>query len=245
MIRALRRSCLLLIFIQLLPAQDLAREKPGTDTYGDPLPQGVVMRMGTVRLRHPDAAIAFSPDGKTLISAGSSGDVRYWETATGKEIRRVQLQRTGKKDAHIRGHKLSANGKVFGCWEQGEDTFAVYDAETGKQLRSLVENILRHVGEAGSFRLVLAPTRARIRELNCQAWPTTSLFRTSQHPCLSFVCAQARMLQWLNIKCQRSCGRRRLANCTISVEECKKGLTLSMEELRRGRHGARELNSRG
>jgi WD40 repeat protein len=103
------------------------------DTYGDPLPQGVVRRMGTVRLRHPDAAIEFSRDGKTLISAGSSGDVRYWETATGKEIRRIQLQRTGKRDAHIRGHKLSADGKVFGCWEQGEDAFTVYDAATGKQ----------------------------------------------------------------------------------------------------------------
>jgi WD40 repeat protein len=105
-----------------------------TDQYGDPLPQGVVARMGTVRLRHHDAAIAFSPDGKTLISAGSTGDVRFWETATRKEIRRVQLQRTGKKEAHIRGHRLSADGKVFACWEQGNDAFVVYDAETGKQL---------------------------------------------------------------------------------------------------------------
>jgi WD40 repeat protein len=137
MIRTRCANCLLLIVVPFLSAQDSAGEKLRPDSYGDPLPQGVVVRIGTVRLRHPDAAIAFSPDGKTLISAGSSGDVRYWETATGKEIRRIQLHRTGKKDAHIRGHKLSADGKIFGCWEQGDDAFAVYDAETGKQLRRL------------------------------------------------------------------------------------------------------------
>jgi WD40 repeat protein len=134
MIRASYTSGLLLIFVPMLFGQDSVAEKTKTDPYGDPLPPGAVARMGTVRLRHPDAAIAFSPDGKTLVSAGSSGDVRFWETATGKELRRVRLQRTGKKDAHIRGHKLSADGKVFGCWEQGDGSFAVYDTETGKQL---------------------------------------------------------------------------------------------------------------
>jgi WD40 repeat protein len=134
MIRALCTTSLLLIFVPMLFGEDSAAEKPKADPYGDPLPSGAVVRMGTVRLRHPDAAIAFSPEGKTLISAGSSGDVRFWDIATGKEVRRVQLQRTGKKDAHIRGHRLSSDGKVFGCWEQGDDAFAVYDTETGKQL---------------------------------------------------------------------------------------------------------------
>jgi hypothetical protein len=49
-----------------------AKAPAPTDHYGDPLPSGALVRIGAVRLRHPDfiCSVLFSRDGKTLISGG-------------------------------------------------------------------------------------------------------------------------------------------------------------------------------
>src|SRR5262249_39535109 len=87
--------CILAVFLisaattfgQASPTQQSSVRK--TDLYGDPLSEGAIARMGTVRLRHSEADIAYSVDGKTLISGGETQDVRFWDASTGKELRRV------------------------------------------------------------------------------------------------------------------------------------------------------------
>src|SRR5262245_36106368 len=58
------------------------------DRYGDPLPPGSVARLGTLRFRGPLAwRIAYTPDGKAIVSGGSDGKVRVWGARTGRELR--------------------------------------------------------------------------------------------------------------------------------------------------------------
>jgi RNA polymerase sigma factor (sigma-70 family) len=64
--------------------------QPALETADERLPGGVIARMGTIRLRHGDAVYfaAYTPDGKSLLTAGRDGTVRLWDLAAGKEIRR-------------------------------------------------------------------------------------------------------------------------------------------------------------
>lgn len=85
-----------------------AKERPspearpgGADAPGKQLPRGVLARMGTTRLRHGDAisSAAYSPDGKTLLTAGGDKTVRLWDLATGQELHRFNWGDTHSLDA--------------------------------------------------------------------------------------------------------------------------------------------------
>src|SRR5436190_15080927 len=59
------------------------------DRYGDALPPGAVARLGSTRLGQGSVIrkIAYSPDGKTLVSASKS--IRVWDAATGQMVREM------------------------------------------------------------------------------------------------------------------------------------------------------------
>src|SRR5262245_57447840 len=95
---------------------------PKLDRYGDPLPEGALLRLGTVRLRQPDGhCVALSPDGKRLVSAGDHS-ARIWDVASGAKLREiphgarsVAFSPDGKSIA------LAGDDGVLRLWDLGAD----------------------------------------------------------------------------------------------------------------------------
>lgn len=63
---------------------------PRTDLYGDPLPEGAIARLGSLRFYHGQHMyvdrVFLSPDGTRIISMTQQGDRKMWEARTGKEL---------------------------------------------------------------------------------------------------------------------------------------------------------------
>ena len=61
-----------------------------TDQYGDPLPDGAIARLGTVRLRHAARVreMEFVANGRLLASLGDDCICHLWDSTTGREVGR-------------------------------------------------------------------------------------------------------------------------------------------------------------
>jgi RNA polymerase sigma factor (sigma-70 family) len=108
------------------------KAKSGLDQYGDPLPKDAIARLGTVRLRHGKevGAAVFSDDDKTLISSGTDGAIRFWDTKDGKEIRKIETPSALEKMAQL---VFGPENKTLVGWAQ--DGIHVWDITTGKELQ--------------------------------------------------------------------------------------------------------------
>jgi WD40 repeat protein len=162
------RTCLALALCLFLAGSTVRGEPPAErqlprdrrarlDLYGDPLPDGAVARLGTTRFRpggeswlaeSDSFALALSPDGK-LLATGDGGNVRFWEVATGKELRSVYL------GFSVRAVVFSPDGKLF--------TAHVDDTDPGADM---AKHTL-HVGEVagGKVHHQLLKKRSGCREV--------------------------------------------------------------------------------
>jgi WD40 repeat protein len=68
------------------------KKGPRLDAHGDPLPDGALARLGTIRLRHGGEVylVSFTPDSKAVASVSADQTFRLWDVANGKELRRFE-----------------------------------------------------------------------------------------------------------------------------------------------------------
>lgn len=131
--RLFRASLLTLLSASLAAAGAPPEKGPPPrllDLHGDPLPQGAVARLGSVRLRHAGLADwAFLPDGKTVATVGGDGFVRFWDLATGRLVRTSPAPASYAVALSSDGRLVAGNSRS-GVW--------VRDTSSGELLNTIL-----------------------------------------------------------------------------------------------------------
>lgn len=107
---------------------------PHTNAYGGPLPEGAVVRFGSIRLRHEittgmEHFLAFAADGRTLFSCNYQ-TIRKWDCRTGKLL----LEISGEEEEYFDRFVLSPGGQEIAVLTHDKSVY-FWDAEKGKKLR--------------------------------------------------------------------------------------------------------------
>lgn len=125
------RRIIVLLFAGATLAAETKSER--TDCYGDPLPEGAIARMGTVRWRLPGLveACAFSRDGKILVSAGGDAAIHLFDATTGRPLREMH-----KHEGSVTCLSFSPDSKVLASGDK-DGAICLWDWPSCRVLRQL------------------------------------------------------------------------------------------------------------
>jgi WD40 repeat protein len=122
------------------------------DAAGDLLPDGAVGQLGSGKLRQLHPHLDFSADGKILVSwSGEEPSVRFWDAATGSEIRRL----ANTVDLPLCAVALSPDNRTLAVIAH-QGVALLLDAETG----TVRHRFQAHDGDAINhmlFEIAFAP----------------------------------------------------------------------------------------
>jgi RNA polymerase sigma factor (sigma-70 family) len=110
---------------------------PGTDPFGDPLPEGALARVGTIRLRANDGigVIAFSPESRRLAYGSGIGFVYVCEAADGKPV--LELEPDKVHHLNITELAFSPDGRTLAASGYYYDAVWLIDLATRKVRHTL------------------------------------------------------------------------------------------------------------
>ncbi len=83
------RVCLAVMLFEVAVCSAGALAQATEDRLGDPLPEGAVQRLGTLRLRGGIGDLGYLPDGRAMIAYG--GEVEIWDLKTGERLFRERV----------------------------------------------------------------------------------------------------------------------------------------------------------
>ena len=81
----------------------------------------------------PLSAVTYAPDGKSIVSAGPDGMLRFWDTTTGNMVRRVHLEQSGQADRFA----FSPDGRALVASKDGNGTLALWSVATGRSISQI------------------------------------------------------------------------------------------------------------
>jgi RNA polymerase sigma factor (sigma-70 family) len=170
-------------------------QKPArVDLYGDPLPEGAIARLGTVRLRQSGGlrALVFSPDGKSIITGGRSSALHQWDLATGKELRRFTGPETGV--AHV---TFSPDERTLIAVNE-EGSVWLWDTVTGKESRRIDGNLKRKyvIAVARQGELLAFHEQGTIRVCNPTTGQTIQSLKGHQRPIMALAFSEDSKKLW-------------------------------------------------
>ncbi|HQR42972.1 MAG TPA: sigma-70 family RNA polymerase sigma factor, partial [Gemmatales bacterium] len=113
----------------------VARQR--VDSQGDPLPDGVLARLGSIRFRHGSAvyAMAFSKNDQRLYTGSNDGTLRCSSYPSGQVLWSVTMPNVAKNGFEaVVALAVSADDTLLAVSAMN-DTTVVYDAHTGKELK--------------------------------------------------------------------------------------------------------------
>lgn len=118
-------------------APPAANDKPlsaakHADLYGDPLPDGAVMRLGTLRRRAVGATLAISADGKSIVGVRGGNTIYTWDAVTGELRRKRELP-----GESLEPPVLSNDGRWMARATYGPDRLEIWDVQIGRKIREL------------------------------------------------------------------------------------------------------------
>jgi WD40 repeat protein len=107
------------------------QNQPRLDQYGDPLPDGALQRLGTVRFRGGGGpGVIFLPDGKTLFTGYEANFVRFWDIATGRPLRTIRVA-----EKYYTCRAVSPDGKLLAIGDF--EGIRLLDMASGKEIRKI------------------------------------------------------------------------------------------------------------
>jgi RNA polymerase sigma factor (sigma-70 family) len=102
------------------------------DLVGDPLPEGAIARMGSMRFRHGNtvSSLTFLDEGNGLLASDWSG-IYIWDAKSGRQLKRIGPE----FQTQFRSCSLSADGKRMAITEHSRHTIQVWEVESSKLIR--------------------------------------------------------------------------------------------------------------